>query len=265
MSDRLIVTNGYRFRRVVTPATEGTIGLPTGSVTAEEIRRIGPGGSFAAGPERYYVLTQDLYDHLMYGLRRETQIVYPKEAGYLLLRLDLGPGRRVGEAGAGSGALTAVLSRAVGTTGEVHAYEIDARRIDLARRNLDLPGWFENVRFHHQPLEDGIAERELDAFFLDLERPWEALTAVQAALRPSGHVGIVVPTMNQVTRTLEALDAGAFLPIEIVEILIRNYKLAAQRMRPRDRMVGHTGYLIFARSLTTAPDRCAEEADLVDS
>jgi tRNA (adenine57-N1/adenine58-N1)-methyltransferase len=71
--------------------------------------------------------------------------------------------------------------------------------------------------------------------------------------------------MNQVSTILAELERGAFMPIEIVEILIRNYKLAAQRLRPRDRMVGHTGYLLFARTLCAPRERCAADDDLADA
>ena len=64
-------------------------------------------------------------------MRREAQIIYPKDLGQLLYQLDLGPGSRVIEVGTGHGAMTMSLIRAVGQTGQVVSYEI---RGDHARQ-----------------------------------------------------------------------------------------------------------------------------------
>lgn len=37
--------------------------------------------------------------------------------------------------------------------------------------------------------------------------------------------------------------------IDVEEILTRRYKPVADRLRPQDRMVAHTGFLIFARAI----------------
>lgn len=89
----------------------------------------------------------------------------------------------------------------------------------------------------------------MDAFFLDVRKPWEVLEEVRKALKPAGHLGILVPTTNQVSESLAALEENGFYISEVSEILLRKYKLNPQRLRPEDLMVGHTGYLIFARKL----------------
>jgi tRNA (adenine57-N1/adenine58-N1)-methyltransferase len=249
LAERVLVTDLSRFRRVVDLGLSEPVGLPSGHISRAELRAIPPGGSFELRGKRYYVLPCDLHDFVLEGLKRHTQIVYPKDAGYILMKMDIFPGKRVAEAGTGSGALTAVFSRAVGREGRVYSYEQDIGLITHARKNLGLDAGDSNVVLHHQALDQGIHEKDLDAFFLDMREPWKPLPDVYGSLKPGGHLGILVPTTNQVSRVLLAFSGTDFLVTEVTEIFMRNYKAVPSRLRPEDRMVAHTGYLVFARAM----------------
>lgn len=105
------------------------------------------------------------------------------------------------------------------------------------------------MTIYNTPIEEGIQERDLDAFFLDVREPWKVIHVVRETLKPAGHLGIIVPTTNQVSQTLTSLEKNNFYISEVVEIIMRKYKPVPARLRPKDLMVGHTGYLIFARKL----------------
>jgi tRNA (adenine57-N1/adenine58-N1)-methyltransferase len=211
----------------------------------------------------FYVLNPSLHD-LMLHLPRQSQIVFPKEAGYILLRLSIGPGARVIEAGTGSGAMTLALAWAVGPEGRVYSYDRRRDMQELAARNLARVGLESRVTFHEQPVEDGFAETDVDALFLDLPDPHLALAQVRQALRPGSCFGAILPTANQVTSLLSGLDAGEFAFTEVCEILLRFYKTIPQRLRPLDRMVAHTGYLVFARPLAPGAPAPDSEKSLAD-
>jgi tRNA (adenine57-N1/adenine58-N1)-methyltransferase len=225
----------------------------------------------------------------MYGVRRETQIVYPKDACYICFKLSLKHGDRVIEVGTGSGALTLLFSRAVGPAGMVVSFEKEERHYKNARKNIERFAGSPNVDlrladvidFHGPargnlssehgeregeagyPLAGGalpmegatrapvIAQEgtEFDAAFIDVREPWSVLERVWGSLKVSGSLGIIVPTTNQVSETLRALQP-LFGDIEVLEIFLRKYKTVADRLRPDDRMVAHTGYLIFGRKVT---------------
>ncbi|MCS7282004.1 MAG: tRNA (adenine-N1)-methyltransferase [Anaerolineae bacterium] len=196
----------------------------------------------------FLLLRPSLHD-LILRLRRTTQIVYPKEAGYILLKMNIGPGCRVVEAGTGSGALTAVLAHAVRPNGRVYSYEIRPEMQHLARRNLERLGLADVVEFKERDIAQGFDETGVDAVFLDLPNPWDYLEQAYAALVNGGYLGSLLPTANQVTRLLAALESPKWGLVEVEEILLRPYKAVSARFRPEDRMVAHTGFLIFARAL----------------
>lgn len=194
--------------------------------------------------------TEELIRHLP----RQTQILYPKDIGYILLKLAVRPGRRVVEAGTGSGGLTLALAQAVWPLGQVISYEVRPEMQALARRNLERVGLAEMVTWKVRDIREGFDETAADALFLDLPEPWAYLPQAAAALRGGGFFGAILPTANQVIRLLEALPAHGFGFIETVEILLRPYHTAGWRFRPADRMVAHTGFLIFARRLLGPPE-----------
>jgi tRNA (adenine57-N1/adenine58-N1)-methyltransferase len=184
-------------------------------------------------------------------LKRTTQIMYPKDIGYALLKLNVMPGSRVVEAGTGSGGLTLALARAVGQEGRLYSYEVRADILRLAQKNLESLGLAEAVDLKQRDIAEGLDERDVDALFLDVRRPWAYLAQVAEALKDSGFFGAILPTTNQVAELVRALEAmGTFARIEVEEILVRPYKAVPTRLRPIDRMVAHTGYLIFARKVS---------------
>jgi len=157
------------------------------------------------------------------------------------------------EAGSGSGGLTIALARAVAPLGRVYSYENRPDMQRLAMRNITQLGLQEWVEFKLKDIAEGFEETEVDALFLDVRTPWDYLAQAGEALKAGGFFGALVPTTNQVTQLITGLEAHHFCHIEVEEILLRTYKPVAERLRPADIMVGHTGYLVFARWIPEQP------------
>ena len=212
----------------------------------------------------FFVLQPGITD-LVQAIKRTTQIMYPKDIGYIVLRLGVGPGKRVLECGGGSGGLTTVLAFLTGDTGRVYSYERNPEVQQLACKNLSLFGLDQRVEFKLGEASDGFEERYLDAIFLDLPNPYDYLEQVSASLKGGGQFATLLPTMNQVELTLRALSHSNFAFIDVCEILLRHYKSDWGRLRPVDRMVAHTGYLIFARSIQARLDDLENEAEELEA
>jgi tRNA (adenine57-N1/adenine58-N1)-methyltransferase len=193
-------------------------------------------------------------DDLVRNLKRITQIVYPKDAGYILMKMSIHSGSRVVEAGTGSGGLTLVLAQAVCPDGRVISYDDRADVQQLARKNLGQLGLTEIVTFKERDIADGFDERGVDALFLDLPNPWDYLDQAHAALAGGGFLGSILPTANQVINLIAALEGADFGLIEAEELLLRPYRTFSARLRPEDRLTPHTGYLVFGRKLIPAEE-----------
>ncbi len=202
-----------------------------------------------------FFLMQPSLGNLLRDLKRNTQIMYPKEIGYILVTMGIGPGQKVLEAGTGSGALTTALAYTVGNQGHVFSYENREESQKLARSNLEKFGLADRVTFKLADIANGFEETGLDAVFLDVANPFDYMHQVRMALKPGGFFGSIQPTANQVCSLLTALRQENFAFIDVCEVLIRFYQAEAARFRPVDRMIAHTGYLIFARPvLISDPD-----------
>jgi tRNA (adenine57-N1/adenine58-N1)-methyltransferase len=205
----------------------------------------------------FLVIEPSTHD-LIKSVRRNTQIIYPKEAGYVLLKMNLYNGKRVVEAGSGSGALTLALARAVAPDGRVYSYESRPEMGRNAVRNLERVGLSEGVEFKTRDIAEGFDETDVDALFLDVRTPWDYLEQARRALKSGGFFGALVPTTNQVSHLIAGLEGHGFGYIEVEELLLRAYKPVPARLRPADTMVGHTGYLIFARKIQVEDTRAEE-------
>jgi len=199
-----------------------------------------------------FFLLQPALGDLIREIRRTTQILYPKDIGFILITMGIGSNQHVLEAGTGSGAMTTALAFAVGSQGHITTYEMRPDIQQLARKNLARLGFSDRVTFKLANIESGFDERGVDALFMDIPNPEDYIPQVRAALKPGGFFGCILPTLNQITRLLPALHRENFAFVEVCEILLRYYKPVAERIRPTDRMVAHTGYLIFSRPIIPA-------------
>lgn len=201
----------------------------------------------------FFLLQPSLAD-LLTNLPRTTQIMYPKDIGFILVTMGVGPGQKVMEAGTGSGSMTTALAYAVGNEGRVVSYEVKEDAQNLARKNLNRFGLASRVDFKLRDIVGGFDETDADSFFLDVPNPYDYIAQVRAALKPGGFLCCLIPTFNQVEKVLQALRQNHFAFIEVCEILLRYYKPEPSRLRPTDRMVAHTGFLIFARKIEPGND-----------
>ena len=200
----------------------------------------------------FFLMRPGLAD-LITEIKRNTQIIYPKDIGYIITVMGIGPGVHVIEAGTGSGALTTAFAFFVGDRGKVSSYENREQMQNLARKNLNKLGLLSRVDLKLRDVAEGFDERDVDAIFLDLPNPYDFIAQAKASLKLGGFLGMILPTANQVSKSLAALHSSCFAFPEVCEILIRFYKPDWERLRPTDRMVAHTGYLVFGRSVVDKP------------
>ena len=215
------------------------IGLPEGSVV-----------STTAGL-KFTAFIPLLADYVL-SMPRGATIVYPKDAAMIIGVADIYPGARVLEAGVGSGALTLSLLRAVGSTGSVHSVE---RRQDFAdNASANIENYF-GQRPSHWRLDVGSVQdqdftQEYDRVILDMLAPWECIDMAAKVLRPGGVFLAYVATTTQLSATAEALkEDGHFTEPESSETIVRGWHHEGLAVRPQQRMIGHTGFLIYSRRM----------------
>jgi tRNA (adenine57-N1/adenine58-N1)-methyltransferase len=214
----------------------------------------------SAGGTDYLALRPLLSDYVL-SMPRGATVVYPKDAAQIVGMADIFPGARVVEAGAGSGALTCSLLRAVGAAGSVTSYERRSDFAEVARTNVErfaggpVPAW----ALHIGDLADAEGEAVADRVVLDMLAPWEVLETSARLLVPGGVLCGYVATTTQLSALVEAIrEHGGFAEPAPWESMVRGWHVDGLAVRPEHRMIGHTGFLVTARRLAagvTAPPR----------
>jgi tRNA (adenine57-N1/adenine58-N1)-methyltransferase len=225
-----------------------TVTVPQVGVVRAESLLASIGKRWRVGGRSFLVLLPSIRDTVG-AIRREAQIVGPKDAATLVWNCDLKPGDFVVEVGAGSGALTLTLAHAVGPTGRVVTYDLRPDFLTVARENVEASGFAGQVEFKVGDARSGIVEREADAFILDIPDPWLAIGTAAQALRPCGHFASFSPNMEQVSQTVSALREQTFVEIRSLEIIEREIVAQETGTHPSFAPLGHTGYLTFARKV----------------
>ncbi len=195
--------------------------------------------------ETFFVLKPNLKDLTM-KVKRTTTIIYPKDAGLIIMELGISAGKVVGEVGSGSGAFTILLASIVGREGKVFSFERRKEFLENAKKNVERIGLAERVKFIHRDVAvEGFGVENLDALFIDVPEPWTIIPFVPLALKKGGYIGSLSPNIEQVQRTVKTMKENGFVRIKTVETFIREIMVREGMTRPRDRMIGHTAYLTF--------------------
>jgi tRNA (adenine57-N1/adenine58-N1)-methyltransferase catalytic subunit len=204
-----------------------------------------------------YLAMRPLLRDFTVAMPRGAAVVYPKDAALIVMGADIFPGATVLEAGAGSGALSCALLRAVGATGHLVSYERREDFASIARRNVENffgqphPAWDLRVgdlvaSLADRPMRPGTVDRVI----LDMLAPWECVAAVAELMVPGGVLCCYVATTTQLAETIETLRAHTgFTEPEATESLVRAWHVEGLAVRPGHAMVGHTGFLIMTRRM----------------
>ena len=179
---------------------------------------------------------------------RRCSILLKKDIGYVLAHTGLGAGSRVVDAGTGAGAIALNFGNVVGESGRVFTYEIRADFAQIAEKNIRNFG-ITNIEVKNQDIKEGIDEDNIDLVFLDLPKPFEIFEEVYDCLNVGGWLAVYAPYIDQAKLSYRIAKKVGFYDIDISEIMQRGLEVRQNGVRPKTRMVGHSGYLLFARKL----------------
>ena len=196
----------------------------------------------------FFLLKPSIYDYLSKSLRI-TQIIYLKDVALITAFSGIGPGSRVIEAGTGSGALTSVLAHYIRPSGKIYSYDVKPEFQEKALKNLVRAGVADFIELKVGDAVEGFSERDVDAVILDLATPWLVVPRAYDALRGGGSFVSFSPTIEQVVKTVKALEDDVFIDVETIECISRRFKVKEGETRPETLMIGHTGYITHARKV----------------
>ncbi len=199
-----------------------------------------------------YLLEPTVYDYVMKS-QRSTQIVYPKDLGYIAARTGLQSGQKIVEIGTGSGSLTTFLASLVKPRGHVYTYDVDENFMAIARKNIERAGVSKYVTMEKLDIKNSkkIPQTDADMVMVDLGDPWTVVPQARKMLKGSGYIVAICPTMNQLEKLAVSLWENDFFDMEFTEQIVRTIEAREGKTRHSFRGIGHTTYVAFARKVTT--------------
>jgi tRNA (adenine57-N1/adenine58-N1)-methyltransferase catalytic subunit len=250
VGDRVQLTDPKGRRYSLVLAEGGQYHTHRGAIAHDDVLGRDEGSVIiSAGGTAYLALRPLLPDYVL-AMPRGAQVIYPKDAAQIVMWGDIFPGARVLEAGAGSGALTCSLLRAVGETGRVTSYEVRADHAEHAERNVTefFGAPPANWELH---VSDVVTHTgEVDRVVLDMVSPWEVLPTIAANLIPGGVLVSYVATTTQLSKITEALrEQQCWTEPQAWESLVRPWHVVGLAVRPEHRMIAHTAFLVTTRRL----------------
>ena len=197
-----------------------------------------------------YLFEPTIYDYVMKS-QRSTQIVYPKDLGYIAARTGLQSGQKIVEIGTGSGSLTTFLASLVKPRGHVHTYDVDENFMAIARKNIEKAGMSKYVSMEKMDIKSvkKMPQTDVDMVVVDLGDPWTVVPQARKMLKGSGYFVAICPTMNQLEKLAGALWENDFFDLECTEQIVRTIEAREGKTRHSFRGIGHTTYVAFARKV----------------
>jgi tRNA (adenine57-N1/adenine58-N1)-methyltransferase len=200
------------------------------------------------GSKKFWILRPSVMDKLV-GLKRRAQIILPKDIAHIILYCSIQSGYNVLEAGVGSGSLTTAVASIVAPNGRVISYDTRKDFIEHAEKNLKTNGLDKYVKILETDVTKGISEKNLDAIILDIPNPWDAVDHAYTSLKVGGYLCCYSPLISQLEKTVEEMRNHNFIEIKTFENIQREMIIGERGTRPSFDMLGHTGYLTFARKV----------------
>lgn len=219
-----------------------------GIVSEEQIANAEIGDEVKSHLDHIFKIVKPTVNDFIDLMDRRCSILIQKDIGSVLAHTGLGSGDRVVDAGTGAGAIALNFGNVVGSEGQVYTYEIRPDFAEVAQKNIENFG-IDNIEVKNKDIKEGIDEEDVDLVFLDLPKPYEIFEDVYDSLKVGGWLTVYAPYIDQAEVSYKVAKKLGFYDIDIIEILERGLEVRQQGVRPKTRMVGHSGYLLFARKL----------------
>ena len=200
------------------------------------------------GNKSFWIFNPSLIDKLQ-AIRRKAQIILPRDAGHIVINCSIKSGDKIVEAGIGSGSLTIVLASIVSPKGMVFSYDNRTDFIEHALKNIEMANLSKNVTTKLRDITTGIDENNVDAVVIDIPTPWRVIKHAKKSLKIGGYFCSFSPLISQVEKTVKELKKYNFIEIKTIENIQRELIISDFGTRPSFDMLGHTGYLTFARNI----------------
>ncbi len=221
-----------------------------GLVDGDRLLAAEDGSEMTIAGKRFWVLVPGASE-MMSGVERGAQVITPKDAATILLELNVKSGDIVLEAGVGSAALTIALLNQVRPWGKVISMEIRPEFAEKGRRNVEKAGLIEHWRLEIGDVRKDRLDVTVDAVVLDMPDPWDAVDNVSTMLRSGGRFCAYVPNTNQLEEVVRQLRRKGFVEVRSFENMQREMVVHEMGVRPSYETLGHTGYLVFARKVSS--------------
>lgn len=206
------------------------------------------GKQIEIGNKQFWILKPSLQDKLQ-GLKRKAQIILPRDSALIISNCSIESNQTVLEAGIGSGSLTIALANSIAPGGKVISYDNREDFIKHAMKNVKNSNFEKFVETKLKDVTTGIDEKNIDAIVFDIPNPWDAVKHAYKALKTGGYLCTYSPLSSQVENTVKEIKKYKFIEIITIENIQREMVVSDKGMRPKFGMLGHTGYLTFARKV----------------
>ncbi|MGD9124065.1 MAG: hypothetical protein PVG60_03175 [Desulfarculaceae bacterium] len=248
----LLVDGRDRQYLLVVPEAAQSVPVKGENLSGDILGGLQDGQVFTTPRERRYLVLRPTLEQIVMNMPREAQVIYPKDLALILMWADIAPGQKVIEIGCGHGALTMALLRALGPAGALISWDLRQDHLNRTRKNIALYLGEESLERWQprqgDPAQEGLEAVEADRLISDVPEPWELAEAVVQGLRPGGVWVAFIPTVLQMSRLIEAINAnkGLCLP-EGFEAMQRFWHVKPPSVRPRHQMKAHTGFVVTCR------------------
>ncbi|MDK8762920.1 tRNA (adenine-N1)-methyltransferase [Corynebacterium minutissimum] len=253
--DRVQLTDAKRRHYTIVLEEGGQFHSHKGIINHDDIVGLDEGSVIDSTLGSSFLLFRHLMvDHVL-SMPRGAAVIYPKDSAQILVEGDIFMGARVLEAGAGSGALSMTLLRAVGPQGHVYSYEVRDDHLEYAVDNVkeyfgEQPEWWSPRLGDLADVTVEDLDGPVDRVILDMLEPWEHLEKVRDILIPGGVFMTYVATVPQLMKVMEGIrELKCFTEPKAWESLVREWKVEGLATRPEHRMNAHTAFLIWTRRL----------------
>lgn len=220
-----------------------------GIIPKEDIAKAEVGQTLITHLDKEFKVIKSNVNDFIDLMDRRCSILIQKDIGNVIAKTGLGSGNRVVDAGTGAGAIALNFGNVVGEKGHIYSYEIREDFAEVAKKNIESFGLDKIVEVKNKDIKEGIDEEKIDLVFLDLTKPYEIFEDVYECLNLGGYLAVYAPYIDQIETSYRVAKKLGFDNLAIIETLEREMEVRSQGTRPKTRMVGHSGYLMFGRKL----------------